>query len=143
MRDDKIGEKTNAHLSAPDPDWEVVARSRAQVEEKLDALFQLPVEQFRQVVYVPPPLPADAPVPGQDITIHESHVTVRDGSSIRLRIYKPMNSTERNALFLNIHGGGWTTGQPETEEWQNRLIAFRNQIIVVSADYRLYDQTTP
>lgn len=31
---------------------------------------------------------------------------------------------------------GWTVGTPETEEAQNRLVAAKNQAVVVSVDYR-------
>jgi len=31
---------------------------------------------------------------------------------------------------------GWVLGTPETEEAQNRMIALKNRVVVVSVDYR-------
>ncbi|KAJ4142142.1 hypothetical protein NW754_014933 [Fusarium falciforme] len=127
----------NAHLSVPHPDWEQIAKDRGDLEKRLDELYQKPIHEFRKVPYVPPPLPSNVPESGRDISISDGSVTVRDGASIRIRVYKPLNISKGHTLFLNIHGGGWTTGRPETEEWQNRLIAYRTKVIVVSVDYRL------
>lgn len=33
---------------------------------------------------------------------------------------------------------GWMTGNTESEETQNRLVAARNKVLVISVDYRRY-----
>lgn len=145
-----------AHLSTAHSEWEEIAESHRAIEERLDKLYSLPIEEFRKVPYRPPPLPRNAPVPGQDLVISQSQVAVRDGTLLDVRIYQPLNVSDGHLLFFNVHGGGtdtkrfltvdlvllryhlgWTVGTPETEEIQNRLIAVRNNAVVISVDYRL------
>ncbi|KAF2020075.1 lipase esterase family protein [Aaosphaeria arxii CBS 175.79] len=126
-----------AHLSDPHPEWKTVAEDHMKNEEKLSYLYDLPIEEFRKIPYRPPPLSVNVPQPGQHLQISERQIRVRDGTKISLRIYRPMMTTGNHVLFFNIHGGGWTVGMPQTEEGQNRLIAARNEAIVVSVNYRL------
>ncbi|KAH7385685.1 lipase esterase family protein [Pyrenochaeta sp. MPI-SDFR-AT-0127] len=125
-----------AHLSNAHPEWEKVAERQKQIDEKLESIYKLPIEEFRKIPYQAPRLSDHTPVPGQDLTISVSQVVVRDGTKVGIRIYSPLAVTENHVLFFNIHGGGWTVGTPQTEEGQNRMIAVRNNAIVVSVDYR-------
>ena len=95
-----------AHLSAIHPDWEQVAEGHKAIEQASLALYNLPIEEFRKVPYRAPPLPADAPVIGQDLTVKECKVPVRDGTFIRVRIYLPLTSNKHHLIFYNVHGGG-------------------------------------
>ncbi|CAG9986532.1 unnamed protein product [Clonostachys byssicola] len=127
------------HLSMPDSEWLQVADKHAMVDEAAAKLYALPIEEFRKIPYQPPPLATYAPVEGRDIRIAESHVTVRDGTSIEVRIYQHISNEKSNSLtpiYYNIHGGGWMTGNTESEETQNRLVAARNKVLVISVDYR-------
>ncbi|KAH8714616.1 lipase esterase family protein [Ilyonectria robusta] len=125
-----------AHLSQAHPEWNKVASKQRELEPLAQRLYSLPLEEFRKVPYRPPPLPANAPVPGIDIIIREDEVIVRDGAKVKVRMYEPVHLSSRHLLFFNIHGGGWTTGSPETEEAQNRLIAANCSAVVCSVDYR-------
>ncbi|KAH7134491.1 lipase esterase family protein [Dactylonectria estremocensis] len=129
-------ELLNQHLSRSNPAWNQVALEQSAIDRISDSLYSLSIEEFRQISYKPPPLPLDVPIPIRDLTIREDHITVRDGASIKVRIYEPLNRGSGHLLFFNIHGGGWTVGSPETEEAQNRLIAVKNNAVVCSVDYR-------
>ncbi|KAM5370013.1 hypothetical protein ACJZ2D_008696 [Fusarium nematophilum] len=126
----------NQHLSRPNPAWNEVASTQFAIDRISDSLYSLPIEAFRQISYKPPPLPLDIPIPSRDLTIKGDQLTARDGASIKVRIYEPLNRRSRHLLFFNTHGGGWTVGSPETEEAQNRLIAVKNDVVVCSVDYR-------
>jgi acetyl esterase/lipase len=124
------------HLSETNPAWETVAAKQSEIDELSRKLLALPIEEFRKITYRPPPLPEDAPVPGIDLNITKHEVTVRDGTKISIRIYKPIFAPDVALLFFNVHGGGWVVGTPETEEAQNRLIVVKCNAVVVSVDYR-------
>ncbi|CAK7234688.1 hypothetical protein SBRCBS47491_009033 [Sporothrix bragantina] len=132
----------NAHLSEPDLAWLSVAEKHAPLDALSAEIYRLPLAEFRKVPYKPGPLPSNAPQPDKDLSIRSDTVTVRDGTTIGLRIYEPVTQANtkgntRKLLFYNVHGGGWTVGTPETEEAQNRFVAARNGAVVVSVDYRL------
>ena len=135
------------HFSEPNPAWQSVASKQREKDKISGECFALPIEEFRKIAYKPPPLPEDAPVPGQDLNITKCDVSVRDGTKISIRIYKPLNPPDAALLFFNVHGGGksllqiadtcigagfdknwtgWVVGTPETEEAQNRLIAVKS-----------------
>lgn len=95
-----------AHLSNPHSEWENIAESQRKIDEKLEALYELPINEFRKTPYQPPPLSVHAPEPGRDLDISESQVTVRDGTKIGVRIYRPLVVSKNHVLFFNIHGGG-------------------------------------
>ncbi|KAI9745056.1 MAG: hypothetical protein M1818_001334 [Claussenomyces sp. TS43310] len=132
----KSEHRRHAHLSEVNPAWETVALKQKETDDLSRKLFALPIEEFRALQYRPPALPEDCPAPGRDINITHDEVSVRDGTKIGIRIYKPMKPLPHALLFFNAHGGGWVVGTPETEEAQNRLIAAKNNAVVVSVDYR-------
>jgi acetyl esterase/lipase len=53
---------------------------------------------------------------------------------IRLHVLRP---PEVRAVYLHIHGGGWTLGRPEMNDASNWPLAQRAKVAVVSVDYRL------
>ncbi|CAK7205367.1 hypothetical protein SEUCBS139899_008137 [Sporothrix eucalyptigena] len=126
-----------AHLSDPAPAWLSVAEKHAPLDTLSSEVYRLPLVEFRKVPYKASPLPSNAPQTDKDLCIRTNTVTVRDGTSISLRIYEPLEKKEGRLLFFNVHGGGWMVGTPETEEAQNRFIAMRNDAVVVAVDYRL------
>lgn len=95
-----------AHLSEMSPDWAEVAHDHEEAAKLADALYKLPLEEFRKVPYKPPPLPTNVPMPGHDLKITEDMVTVRDGHAIAIRVYEPLGPGDNRPLFFNIHGGG-------------------------------------
>lgn len=103
----QAGSRRFAHLSNPDPSWQKVAAKQQSLEKLADGLYCLPMTEFRKVAYGPPPLPANAPVIGTDITVEQAEISVRDGARIGLRVYRPIEDGSNRLLFFNIHGGGW------------------------------------
>ena len=71
-----------------------------------------------------------------DVTTEERFILRKDGSSLRLVLYRPETKIRTGAL-LWLHGGGMIMGAPETNEAQSRLLAHRFSCIVVGVDYRL------
>jgi acetyl esterase/lipase len=145
-----------ANLSDPSTEWNSVAAIQKEKDELAREMLFIPIEQYRAIGYRAPPVPADSPVPGKDLNISHRKVEVRDGSEIDIRIYTPDHCTPGSLLFFNAHGGGafilspmyafyvllthrkkgFVTGNTETEESQNRMIAVKNRAVVVSVEYR-------
>ncbi|KAH7080861.1 carboxylesterase [Paraphoma chrysanthemicola] len=65
----------------------------------------------------------------------------RDGEveGIKFRLYTPKEASKQGLLPVAIwtHGGGWMTGNLDSEDLLCRVIAERGPSIVVSVDYRL------
>jgi acetyl esterase/lipase len=57
------------------------------------------------------------------------------GGDLRLHVIRPSGPVK--AVLLDIHGGGWTIGTPEENDWFNDLFVTTCEIAVVSVDYRL------
>jgi acetyl esterase/lipase len=53
---------------------------------------------------------------------------------IRLHVLRP---PEVRAVYLHIHGGGWTLGRPEMNDASNWPLAQQAKLAIVSVDYRL------
>ena len=64
-------------------------------------------------------------------------MTLRDGSSITLRIYRPTSITTDLPVMIYSHSGGWCMGGLNTEEFICRLLVIRLRIIIISVAYRL------
>lgn len=58
------------------------------------------------------------------------------GGLIRLRIYTPVITTARGAIFY-IHGGGWFAGSIDTHDRLMRALAERSAAVLVGVEYRL------
>lgn len=56
------------------------------------------------------------------------------GGKIRIRIFRPDSV---RAVVLDIHGGGYVAGRPESEDSLNDVMARYCRVAVVSVDYRL------
>lgn len=68
----------------------------------------------------------------------EIQIPVRDGSSIRALLYTPQEKTAAGCpLALTFHGGGWSIGTAEFEDFTSLLLVRRCGVVVVSIDYRL------
>ncbi|CAG1998265.1 unnamed protein product [Fusarium graminearum] len=65
-------------------------------------------------------------------------VTSRDGSSIQLRSYRPINVTKEEILPLYIHlqGGGFMYGTLDAEDAICARIAIGSKVTVLNVDYR-------
>lgn len=90
----------------------------------------LTMEQMRQLHRdIASRITTDRPMVVRDLEIPADH-------PIPARFYRPENS-ERPALFLFIHGGGWIGGDLDTHDVLCREIAHGANCAVLAIDYRL------
>ncbi|RKP44239.1 alpha/beta hydrolase [Pararobbsia silviterrae] len=71
--------------------------------------------------------------------VEDIEIRVRDGASIRVRLYQPFEPdwTRPAPALLFLHGGGFVVGNLETHDALCRIFARDAQCMVVSVDYRL------
>lgn len=127
----------NGHLSEKDPQW---AELEGPVEQGMAALWapEVTIDKFKEGwASSPLSLPDGCPEPGKDVLITQDHVTVRDGTSIEIQIYKSPNVQKNAALVFRTHSGGWTVCKHEVEEGENRSLGAIPSMIVVSVDFRM------
>ena len=68
----------------------------------------------------------------------EIQIPVRDGSSIRAILYKVQAKPAAACpLAVTFHGGGWSIGTAEFEDFTSLPLARVCGAVVVSVDYRL------
>lgn len=67
--------------------------------------------------------------------IEEISIPVRDGSSIRGRLYVPAKEP-LSGLIVYFHGGGWLLGSIDSHDVTTRKLANASGIPVLSVDYR-------
>ncbi|KAI1620253.1 Alpha/Beta hydrolase protein [Exophiala viscosa] len=70
-------------------------------------------------------------------TEEDRPIVVRDGSSIKVRIYRPRENSTGRPVMVVAHSGGWCLGGLETEEFICQLLCLRLNMVVVNVAYRL------
>lgn len=72
-------------------------------------------------------------------SVEDLPVPTRDGASIRVRLYQPLEPSwaELAPALVYYHGGGFTVGSVDTHDALCRMFARDAQCVVVSVDYRL------
>jgi len=69
--------------------------------------------------------------------INNLKVTNIDYKTIKLRIYEPLNLTDRiTPVIIYYHGGGWIVGSIEAYDRILRYISFNSKSILVGIEYR-------
>lgn len=76
-----------------------------------------------------------APEPG--LNIEETTIPARDRYEVRLRLYRASGNSDKLAVLVYIHGGGWVTGSLETDDQTCRRLARELPLVVVNVEYRL------
>ncbi len=84
----------------------------------------------------PATLPPSAQTLYPQIAVSERLVPSPAGP-VRCQIYKPPAGRTRKPMLLYIHGGGFTVGRSEDTAYITSRIAAENDVVVVSANYRL------
>ncbi|MRH43586.1 alpha/beta hydrolase fold domain-containing protein [Aquibacillus halophilus] len=83
---------------------------------------------------------------GQDVEglqFSEEWITRKDGTKLRICIYKPLNPKKEIPGVLWLHGGGYSQGIPELfANTYKRLIGARD-CVIVAPDYRLSIDEAP
>ena len=72
---------------------------------------------------------------GEAVESIEDRVIPGPGGDLPVRIYRP--AADARGAFVYYHGGGFVLGDLETHDRENRRIANRSGVVVVSVDYRL------
>ncbi len=79
-----------------------------------------------------PPSGAEA-VP--DVSVDQVYLPIRDGVA-RCQLYRPIAAEGSLPVIVYYHGGGFTVGSSEDCDFLARKLAFTNDALVVSANYR-------
>jgi acetyl esterase len=116
------------------PDEDTAALLRAAASSGLAPLHQLSPAEARKAYADRVKMTNLAPehVSGVD----DLSVAARDGSALRLRIYRSQGGAS-NSLLLYFHGGGFVIGGIETHDPICRYIAAKSGWNVLSVNYRL------
>ncbi|KAK3062825.1 hypothetical protein LTR53_019179, partial [Teratosphaeriaceae sp. CCFEE 6253] len=83
---------------------------------------------------------ASMPVPPPDPAVEESKstYTTRDGTNLRLYVFKPAaQASAPRPLFVWYHGGGGCLGSPESTSAFCREVALTHGAVVIAPQYRL------
>ena len=73
----------------------------------------------------------------EGLKCEEAYVPSSDGShSIRVRIYRPLNSDGELPAMLYLHGGGYIMGCPELSADLYRDIISKRPCVIIAPDYR-------
>ncbi|KAL4742465.1 Alpha/Beta hydrolase protein [Aspergillus similis] len=78
--------------------------------------------------------------PHPDVTEQEIEIPMREGCTILANVYfsaDPATAYTALPIFIFFHGGGFCIGSRYDDFESNRSIALRNNVIVVSPEYRL------
>lgn len=73
----------------------------------------------------------------KEINIEEKWMTRRDGTKMRICIFKPLSPIRNAPGVLWIHGGGYALGSPEDGISKAKTMIAISDCIVVAPDYRL------
>ncbi|EXJ92461.1 hypothetical protein A1O3_01012 [Capronia epimyces CBS 606.96] len=123
------------HLSKIDPDF---APFKEAIDQRFKTLWSLSLEDLKAAYKnAPVSFPEGAPQAEKDFQVADQEISVRDGTKIGLRVYRPIQAKPNAILVLKAHGGGWTVGYHQTEEVENRMLAAHAGAVVVSVDYRM------
>ncbi len=70
------------------------------------------------------------------VTISDEDVVSRDGATVRLRTYRPIDQ-EVEGTILYMHGGGWVAGSIQSYEPELRRLVTATGMSVAAVEYRL------
>ncbi len=67
----------------------------------------------------------------------EEWITRRDGSQMRICVFRPLSAIGQVPGVLWLHGGGYALGTPEQSRRYARALMAASDCVVVAPDYRL------
>lgn len=76
-------------------------------------------------------------VKGDTMQVTEEWIARRDGSKLRVCIFRPLKPVEGVPGLLWLHGGGYALGAPEQAEMMAKRLIEASNCVVVAPDYRL------
>jgi acetyl esterase/lipase len=71
------------------------------------------------------------------IQFAEEWITRKDGSKMRICIFKPLNCVDNATGILWLHGGGYALGFPEQSQGMAKKLIEVSNCVVIAPDYRL------
>ena len=80
---------------------------------------------------------APEPTPHENLKYYKSSYETRDGTTLRILVYRPGAATEKLPLLILFHGGGMCVGSPEGNSALCQTLAVEHNIVVISPQYRL------
>ena len=81
---------------------------------------------------------------GEGTTMEDREIPgVEPGTTLKIRIITPANAPKPSPVVLDIHGGGFVSGNLDIDNYRNISIAEATPCIVVSVEYRLASRELP
>ena len=74
-------------------------------------------------------------------TMEDISIDSKDHRKIKLHIIKPASLPEYAPMILDIHGGGWVSGDVSIDNFRNIYLAEHTPCIVVAVEYTLASET--
>ena len=105
--------------------WEEASGGRAILKGSPEEIRQMYDGLVQALIPMMPPLP-------ENVTVNEGEV---DG--IKYRTYTPKEGDGPFPIGIWTHGGGWMTGDLNSDEFLCRVVAENTKTAVVNIDYRL------
>ncbi|KAL4244525.1 AB hydrolase superfamily protein [Abortiporus biennis] len=125
----------NAEIAAalaklPSPE-DITGRDPAIIKANFLTVVAASNEMKKKLVTLPP---------DNELRVAERKIPVEDGE-IRVLTYIPTpnsrdSTTEPFPLFIWLHGGGWTIGAPEMDDFILRRVCVELKISIVNVEYR-------
>lgn len=103
----------------------------------VDAMTPRQLARTRRAVPLHRPVTWIIGRPTKGVTTAARRITVRDGSSVGVRVHRPDYVEGRLPLVMHFHGGGFVIGHPTVFDPVCTRIADEAQALVVSVGYRM------
>lgn len=116
-RDGNFTSHPSSSLSTPDPSW--LAIEQSGVLDNAPSLSKTPLTRLRQRQSE---FGIKSDVTPTNLDIEDLQITVSDGSSIAVRVYRPHTKVGILPICVVYHGGGWTIGDLDTEDGNSPLV---------------------
>lgn len=79
---------------------------------------------------------------GEGMTMEDIQIPgTEEGQTLRLRVVKPAGAAQGTPVIMDVHGGGFTSGSIDIDNYRCTALAELSGCIVVSVDYRLASET--
>ncbi|KAF5365228.1 hypothetical protein D9758_005424 [Tetrapyrgos nigripes] len=129
-----------AHLSTPDPDLVQALKAMSQMPRMTDFVTGRAAMKTGLLSHVQRKLKPQLP-PDSEYEVQDYMIDTGDGSGAQVlaRSVVPRKNTpdEKFPLLFWIHGGSWSMGSADMDDYQMRITSVKLRIAVVNCEYRL------
>lgn len=77
----------------------------------------------------------------EGMTMEDKFIPDSDGNQMCIRVYTPAGTPEKAPVLVEIHGGGWSGGNLDIDNYRCIALAQNTPCIVVGVEYRLASET--